>query len=376
MTPRRAGTRHSPRILIAALAAFAARAHAQPTESAWQAAAGLRPDQVCPAWTLVDTAPGADPVLGNGKLVLATAAPAQDMYYVQTTELESPLPDPIVVEAEVQFTSGTSNLNNRGPVAVAITTAPNTGALFFVSDGEIFVTATGDVRGQRVAVDTASAPHTYHIEVTAAGAVSVRYDGTPMLTGTTYTSAPAFGDVPRILWGEGSIVAFGTESWFAFRHNAAVCPSGTTTTSVSTTSTVTSASSTVTSASSTTTSTLPAGCDGAPGSLATVICRLDALGTDIAGDSIALGGIGSKLGHTLARATALAQQGDDACGSNDSKKASRRMKQTQKQLQNMAHRLRGLAARKRIDATVRSGLIATIQGIQSDVAALRSSPCS
>src|SRR5262245_33233169 len=105
------------------------------------------------------------------------------MFYVQA--LGTPLPDPIVVEATVQFTSGDSQSNNRGPIAFAITTAANAGALFFVAAGEIFVTGSGDVRGQSAAVDTAGAPHTYRIEVTAAGAVSVRYDGTPMLTSTT-----------------------------------------------------------------------------------------------------------------------------------------------------------------------------------------------
>jgi hypothetical protein len=223
--------------------------------------------------------------------------------------------------------------------------------------------------GQSAAVDTANAARTYHIEVTAVGGVSVRYDGTPMLTGTTYTSAPAFGSVPRILWGEGSIVAFGKASWISFRHDAAVCPSGTTTMEVPTTSTIVSGS-------STTTSTLPSGCEGmAPGSLALVRCRLDALGGEIAADGTALGSLGSKLGRTLARATTLAGEGSDACATNDAKTASPRMKQTQQLLQKMAHRLRGLAARKRVDGSVRSSLIATIHGIQADVAVQRSHPC-
>jgi hypothetical protein len=52
------------------------------------------------------------------------------------------------------------------------------------------------------------------------------------------------------------------------------------------------------------------------------------------------------------------------------------MKQTQKLLQKMSHRLRGLAARKRLDGAQRSSLIATIQGIGGDVAGLRPHPCS
>ena len=91
--------------------------------------------------------------------------------------------------------------------------------------------------------------------------MSVRYDGTPMLTGTTYTSAPAFGPEPRILWGEGSVVASGKESWVSFRHNAARCGGATTST------------------------TLPPACAATvPGSLAAVRCRLDALAAQIAAD--------------------------------------------------------------------------------------------
>jgi hypothetical protein len=332
--------------------ALAGSASAQPMDSVWRADANQRPEDVCPAWKLVDTAPSAHPILVDGKLVLATDAPAQDMFYTQTTALKSPLPDPIVVEATVRFGSGTSNVPNRGPIAIDVSTAANTGALFFVGNGEIFLTADGDVRGQSAAVDTTATAHTYHIEVTRAGAVSVAYDGTPTLTGATYTSAAAFGGAPRILWGEGSKFATGRETWTAFQHNAAVCSPATTPT------------------------TLPSQCTGmTPGSLDDVDCRLEALGAQIAADAT-LGSFGPKLGSQLQRATALARQGDDACGSNDVKTASRRMKQAQKLLQKMEHRLSGLSARKRLDATVRTSFIGTIHALRSDVGALRKNPCS
>lgn len=337
---------------LCVLAALAGSASAQPMDSVWRADSNQRPEEVCPAWKLVDTAPGAHPVLGDGKLLLTTAAPEQDMFYAQTTELKSPLPDPIVVEGTVRFTSGAASANNRGPIVIAITTSANTGALFFVGDGEIFVTADGDVRGQSAAVDTAAAAHTYRVEVTAAGAVRVAYDGTPTLTGATYTSADAFGGAPRILWGEGSKLASGREAWMSFQHNAATCGGGTTST------------------------TLASQCTAmTPGSLDDVRCRLDALGAQIAADAT-LGSFGPKLGSTLQRATALARQGDDACAANDVKTASRRMKQAQKLLQKMEHRLSDLTARKRLDATVRSSFIGMIHGLRSDVGALRKSPCS
>lgn len=352
----------------AIVVALAASASAQPTEAVWDGASGQTPEQACPAWTLVDTAPGADPVLSNGVLTLSTAANAQDMFYMQTA-LTMPLPDPVVIEARLEFVSGQSSLGNRGPVAIAVTTAPNMGTLFFVGANQIFLTGTGDVRGDTAAVDTEAAFHVYHIEITAAGAVTVRYDGTPTLTGTTYPSVPAFGPTPRILWGEGSIVAFGTEQWSSFRHNAATCGGATTTLGGSTT--------TTTSGGATTTSiTMPPGeCDdAAPGSLAAVRCQLDVLSARIAGES-GLGTLGPKLAATLARAVTLDGQADAACIGSEAKTASRRMKQVQKLLQNMAHRLRGLAARKHVDATLRADLLQTIAQIRGDVTVLRRKPC-
>ena len=53
-----------------------------------------------------------------------------------------------------------------------------------------------------------------------------------------------------------------------------------------------------------------------------------------------------------------------------------RMKQAQKLLQKMEHRLSGLSARKRLDATVRSGFVGTIHTLRTDVGALRKNPCS
>jgi hypothetical protein len=138
----------------------------------------------------------------------------------------------------------------------------------------------------------------------------------------------------------------------SFRHNAAVCGGD-----------------------PTTTTSLPPDCNGmATGSLAAVRCRLDALGGQIAADAT-LGSFRASLGRTLARATALARQGDEACAANDVSSAKRHVKRANRLLQNMAHRLSGLAARKRIDGSLRSSLLATIQGIRSEVAALRRSPC-
>jgi hypothetical protein len=147
-----------------------------------------------------------------------------------------------------------------------------------------------------------------------------------MLTGATYTSEDAFGDVPRILWGEGSKIASGKEAWVAFQHNAAVCSPATTPTPDA-----------------------DAECAAvAPGTLAEVALpprrarRADLRRRDARQ-------LRPKLASQLDRATAFARQGDEACTAGDAKTASRRMKQAQKLLQKMAHRLSGLSARKRLD---------------------------
>ena len=153
-----------------------------------------------------------------------------------------------------------------------------------------------------------------------------------------------------------------------------------TTTSTSSTSTslppATPTSTTTTPHTATTTSTLPPGdCDEVSlGSLEAVRCRLDILAARIA-DEEGLGKLQSKLAATLERATALAGEADTACDGGDTKTASRRMKQVQKLLQNMAHRLRGLAARKQVDAGLRADLLTIIDGIRGDVAGLRKTPC-
>jgi hypothetical protein len=195
---------------VTLLAAFAAGTRAQPTESVWEASSGLSPEQVCPAWTLVDTAPGADPT--------ATSS-----------------------------------------------TAP-------------------------------------------AGAAS--------------------------------------------------------------------SSTAVTGPSTSTTIALPNGCDDVtPGSLDAVRCRLNILAVQIA-ERQGLGSFRAKLQSTLARAIMRAQEGDDACTAGDTKTARRRMKQTNRFLLNMAHRLSLLRARKQLDPGLRADLIMMIESIRSEVGALRRTPCS
>jgi hypothetical protein len=353
-----------PLAVLIALGVLLGPAGAQtPTESVWEASSGLLPTQVCPAWTLTDTS-ASDPVLAPSGLTISDAT-GEDLFYVQTDALDVvPVPDPIVVEARMRFVSGTSSGSNRAPANVVVTTAANTGTLLGIGSDEIFLTGVGDVRSQTANVDTEGGSHTYRIEVTAAGAVTVFYDGTATLAGTISMSVDAFGPVRRIIWGEGSHIASGAHVWESVAHNLATCPTGTTST-------------TTTLASATTSTTVPpseCGDDAAPGTVRTLRCRLRILADQIAAAN-GLGQFRAKIQSTLTQASARVDQAVSACATGDDKTASRRMKQTGKFLQKMTHRLSGLTARKKLDARMRSDLIQVIESIRSDVSGLRKKPC-
>jgi hypothetical protein len=120
----------------------------------------------------------------------------------------------------------------------------------------------------------------------------------------------------------------------------------------------------------------PLECDDvAPGSLAALLCRLDVL-ADRIGNVNGLGQFRPKLQSTLQRAIQRAEEARTACAAGDTKTANRRMKQTAKFLQKMAHRLSGLSARKKLDPSLRADLLQVIGSIRTDAAGLRRSACT
>src|SRR5262249_2553280 len=157
-------------------------------------------------------------------------------------------------------------------------------------------------RSQAASVDTEGASHTYRIELTAAGAVTVFYDGTATLSGTIYMSSDAFGPVRRIIWGEGSHIASGAHVWESVAHNLAPCPRGTTSPPTTLASATT----------STTLSSSDCGDDVAPGTVNAVRCRLGVLADQIAARN-GLGQFRAKLQSTLTQASGFANQAVSAC---------------------------------------------------------------
>jgi hypothetical protein len=348
-----------------------------PFSADWEAYSALTPEQVCPPWTLTDSADPEDPVLAGDLLTLATSADAENMSYLQTAPAVA-MPETFVFEARVRVVSGASSGANRAPGFVGFTTAPGVGGLFFLAADEIFLTAAGDTKGASALVDTDDTLHTYRIVVdgTAAGSpITVFYDGVPTLTGALYADAPSLGPVERVFWGEGSNLAFGTLEWERVRHNAAVCvPPTTTTTSVpSSTTTTTTSSTTTTTTSSTTTTTLPpGGCDGIPDgpTFASIRCRVEVLRERVLAEA-GLGTFQAKLEKKLGKALANLDASSEFCAASDVKKAKKRLKKVAKALSQYVHRLGSLAARKKLEAALREEFQAAGEPIAADAAVLR-----
>jgi hypothetical protein len=191
--------------------------------SIWTAASGSPPDSACPAWQKGTN--DSTPQLTGGTLRFHTTACAKNTYYVQL-DTSLVIPDTLVVEARLRFGDGTECVGPCGhfrqAASLAISTAAQTGILFFVGDGEIFITR-GECAGiTAAAFPTTDAMHTYRIVIVPGGAVTVQRDGVPVLSGHTYVSLADHGDYRRILWGEGTSFAYGTSYWEYVRHNAHV----------------------------------------------------------------------------------------------------------------------------------------------------------
>jgi hypothetical protein len=140
------------------------------------------------------------------------------------------MPDPLVVEFRAKLDFGTSSNPARGPISIVITTAPEEGIPFFISDGEIFVAQGHNpdgslIKGPSAAVATIDDFHTYRIDVSSSGAVSAYYDGFLKLRSHTYgNDLLDHGTRTRVGFGEGSVAASGQSEWEYVQHNAGVPP--------------------------------------------------------------------------------------------------------------------------------------------------------
>ncbi len=126
---------------------------------------------------------------------------------------------------------------------------------------------------------------------------------------------------------------------------------------------------------STTTTTTQQTCAGTPQgpTFASILCRLDALATRVQGES-GLGNFQSKLANSLGTARSRTADAQTLCAANaknDAKKAKKRLQQGGKAALQYVHRLAGLAARKKLDGTLRTDLLHAGQAIAPDLQSLR-----
>ncbi len=131
--------------------------------------------------------------------------------------------------------------------------------------------------------------------------------------------------------------------------------------------------STTTTTSAPTTTTMPStDCAGTPNgpTFASILCRVDALADRVDGES-GLGSFQSKLAKNLDTARSRTDEGRTLCEASNVKKTKKRLQQAGKALTQYAHRLSGLPARKKLDATLRADFLQAGKAISPDVTTLR-----
>jgi lysophospholipase L1-like esterase len=193
--------------------------------ASYDASTGSTPDLACPSWAWFSAGGPSQPSVSGGALRITNTTTKQPSGYQQPAPGQAlTIPNPLVIEARMRLVSGTSTDATRGPASIGFTTSPNFGNGLQISNGQVFLNQSETQKGPSASVDTAGF-HTYRIEVTGGGAISVFQDGTFVLSGAEYTSAADAGGQVRIEWGNGSNLAYGTSDWQFVHHNAASCTS-------------------------------------------------------------------------------------------------------------------------------------------------------
>lgn len=192
-------------------------AYAQTYNSEWNAASGLLPNEVCPAWNLYDDA-SENPVLLGDTLVLSTSA-AEDAMFLEQDAPALLIPSDWVIEARVRRNSGSTSVITSQPVILSFVSVSDIGNLLEIGTDEVFLLNSLTSRGPIAFVDTDSGFHTYRIEIHNEATISVYWDDSLILTGSTFPDF-LFADAPSIWWGDGSGSGSGSSSWLFVRHNA------------------------------------------------------------------------------------------------------------------------------------------------------------
>ncbi|MFO0727941.1 MAG: hypothetical protein U1E65_29445 [Myxococcota bacterium] len=187
--------------------------------ASWSAAAGL-PDTACPTWTLIDTANPEAPLIQNGILEISDDQESENMYFLQDGA-SLIAPPHLIIEARMRYGSGAASTPSRTPAVIGFRLGPGLDKqLFQIGEGEAFLLSSENVRGSSTTTPTSDAFHDYRVEAELpGGAVRVFQDGRLILTGGVYPEPNAAAG-PAILFGEGSVFAFGASEWISVSHNA------------------------------------------------------------------------------------------------------------------------------------------------------------
>jgi len=151
---------------------------------------------------------------------LQTGAVSQVLYYQQNIVTPG-AGEALSVEATVKVVSSSTSSAARTAIGITAIRGANVGMTLFLGNDEAFILAADNTRGAAVAVDTNDAPHTWRLEVTGAGAVTVTYDGTAVLAGTALTSSGMYGGAARVWWGDGTGYSAGQSRWASVATSAA-----------------------------------------------------------------------------------------------------------------------------------------------------------
>ncbi len=201
------------------LTIFNACVFGQTYNSIWDGSSQTFPNQVCPRWMLLDESASSNPAFLGDSLILTTINSAENLSYSQSMPLFLPQ-DSLVIEFRLRVVSQSSSTSTRAGVGVLFVTNPQLGNTLWIGSDEIFLWSNIDVKGMSVSVDTDQSAHIYRIVVLSNGSISVYYDGTNVLTGTTFSNGSYWGNVLGLYWGDLTGSAYSIQYWVDFKHNA------------------------------------------------------------------------------------------------------------------------------------------------------------
>ena len=105
----------------------------------WDAASGLRPDQMLYRWPLHRSWSPPLPVLSGGVLTFfSTNAFTDNEIYIQSGDMLA-MPSRLVIEAQVRYVSGSTSLADRAPATVGFSTAYAAGNNLWIGPDEIWL---------------------------------------------------------------------------------------------------------------------------------------------------------------------------------------------------------------------------------------------